>query len=252
MRKLLLLIIPAFFLMASQCEDDSPAAQMTLNFKATYAGDPLVLFANTYAYPTDNEVKFQLFQFYISDVTLLKNESDADGVLLSEIELVKFKDQMTADAAGEGVSFSFDNLPAGDYRAIRFGLGVAPRLNAKAPGDFASDAPLSDNYWSAAASYVFAKIEGKADVSNSGEFNTGLTYHIGGDPLYRVRTFPINASLTDFGDTDVTFTVDLKNVMVSNGTYLDIDQPALTIDHTNNPVIYEMLWNNLNTAVGPR
>ncbi len=240
-------------LLFAACEDDDNAAttgDVELDFKAVYNDEPFQTQSVAYAYPGDDEVKFQLFQFYLSDVTLLGEGTTADHVL-SEVELVRFRDQFDITLARAGVSLAFSDVPRGNYRAVQFGLGVKPSLNAKPPSEFAADYALNENeYWGPAGMYVFAKIEGNAQVDNDGLFDDKLTYHMGRNDYYVTVTSELPLAVGTGNPAVAEFQVDLKKVMARSETdYLDIADESLRLVHGNNQEVLQYLWQNLQTSL---
>ena len=102
------------------------------------------------------------------------------------------------------------DVPAGQYKAIKLGIGVPEELNATQPGDYTPGHPLSTDYWTAASSYIFTKVEGNADLDGSDEFATKLTFHIGGNPRYREIEFEKSITVSPAGALPIAFEVDLK------------------------------------------
>ncbi|MGB3546606.1 MAG: MbnP family protein [Saprospiraceae bacterium] len=240
-------------LLFATCEDDDNGAttgDVELDFKAVYDGQPFQTQSVAYDYPGDAEVKFQIFQFYLSDVTLLGENTTADH-LLSEVELVRFRDQFDITLARAGVNLPFTNVPVGTYRAVRFGLGVKPELNARPPSEFAADFALNENeYWGPAGMYVFAKIEGNAQVDNDGLFDDKLTYHMGRNDYY--VTVTSESPLTVSGSTPAVaeFQVDLEKVMArSANDYLNIADTTIQVVHGSNQEVLQYLWQNLQTSL---
>ena len=127
MKFILPIAVLFLFISCDNQENESSVSDITLNFKATFGKDPLTMFSSAYPYEGDLEVKMQLFQFYISDVTLIKhsNSSHQEKVIL-DVASVDFGDIFTAQQAIEGVSFLIKDVPTGDYSGIKFGIGVAP------------------------------------------------------------------------------------------------------------------------------
>ena len=107
MKKLLLLTLLALPLLASDCDKESELIKGTvdLNFVGDFGDSPLLMYAREYPYEDGMNVKFQLFQFYISEVTLLKEGNSAEDVEILEVELVSFKDIQDDAAAGTGHFF---------------------------------------------------------------------------------------------------------------------------------------------------
>lgn len=244
-----LLILSLFLLLSCEKDTAEPATgEVVLQFKGTFGSDPLLMYAADYPYEAGMDLKFQLFQFYLSDIVLLgENKTTGDSVVLSDIELVSFKDIQTADAAQQGVQLRIKNVPQGRYRGIKFGLGVSPDLNATSPAAYTPPHPLDDNYWSWATGYVFTKIEGNADLNADGIFETKLTFHAGGNSYYRQQTYLRDLTVAS-GENTLQFSVDLERVLKAGaGNFLDFRQ--VQQDHTNNPTVAAFISDNLKQAV---
>ena len=253
MKKLIFLAGLFLVLLSSKCEDDNGMNILTgdilLNFNGTYAGNPLLMYAADYPYEDDMAIRLQLFQFYISDIELLKEaDVNAEGIEVLDVDLVSFKDVQSEDAAANGIDVGIAEVPPGTYRGIRFKLGVEPGLNSTTPGDYSTAHPLSNHYWSASLGYVFTKIEGNADVDGSGAFEEKLTYHIGTDAMLREVAFLQEIVITEGGIIDLNFEVDLKKVLVKDdGNFLDFRESP--IDHTSNPEVASFISDNLVNAI---
>lgn len=242
MKYLLLTLLP-FLLLACQDDDDlvtiPDEVDLTIGFRAEYNDRPLAIQSEAYAYPTGEELKVLLFQYYVSDLELLPADS-TDPVLLSEIDLVRY---MSADDAA--VSERSYRVPTGDYRGIRFGLGVKPELNATDPSAFAADFVLNEaEFWNPRARYVFAKIEANADLENDGTYDTGLTYHMGADPLYTTLTFE-QAFTVGADATRLTFVTDVLRALSADGETFDITDPEKQAVHGGNQEVASEIWERL-------
>ncbi|WP_020535420.1 MbnP family protein [Lewinella cohaerens] len=248
MRQLFLLLLSAS-LVFSACDPDEEEARgsLDLTFKATYQDEPLVMFDQVYTYPDGSPLKFQLFNYYVSDITLIKDDN-SEGVLLSEVELINYEEVYDNATAEQGIQLNFDDLEPGVYTGIKIGLGLTGELNATQPGDYAADHPLSQNFWSWARGYVFAKIEARADRDGDGQFSDPLTYHIGEDELFTTLTMSKPLIIQKDNPANMTFSVDVYDILSRDGNYLDISAQENTQDHTNNIAIYGWLWENLNNS----
>lgn len=234
------------------CEKDqnqSTEAQLTLNFKGYFDDDALKMFSAAYPYEDNMKLRFQLFQFYISDVALLKTADVAgDSVKLIDVELVSFRNVQTDAAANKGIAFTLKDIPPGTYKGIKFGLGVSPDLNAFGPSSYTPPHPLDDNYWSWAKGYVFTKIEGNADLDNSGKFATKLTFHTGENDFYRKKVILKNIEIKAKSATTLNLNVDLHRVLAKSAMeYLDFRK--VTQDHTVDRNIAKFIADNLQEAI---
>lgn len=248
-KKLFLPFTMAVLLFAA-CGDNNKGetAQVDLNFQAVYQDTPLTMFTRSYPYLDGMNVKFQNFIFYISDVKLIRE--DGASHKLSEVELVSFKNIQEDNVAVRGVTVAKADVPAGTYKAVEMGIGIAPALNGTQPGDYKPGHPLTDNYWSWALGYIFTKIEGNADLDGDGNYdeNAKLTFHIGANELYRTRTFNKNIVVRSGEPLSIPFEVDLRRVLVNDeGDYLDFQ--IIRQDHTNDMNVARFIFDNLDAAI---
>jgi hypothetical protein len=247
--KLLWFLLPLGLTIAS-CNGDKDLenAPLTLRFRGDFGTEPLTMFSNSYSYPGGMNVRFQNFLFYLSDIHLIKE--DGSKQVLSEIALVSFKDVQDNATAAQGVILPEIAVPAGTYKGIGFGVGVAPTLNGSQPGDYKAGHPLTDNYWSWALGYIFTKIEGNADLNGDGNFNENakLTFHIGANSLYETKRFDKSITVKAGEPLELPFRIDLRRVLVApEGNYLDF---AVTRqDHTNDMAVAGFIMNNLRAAI---
>lgn len=231
-------------LLLTACLDDDDQVfgdvEVAVDFRAEFNGDPLAISAGTYAYPTGADLKVLLFQYYVSDLELLPADG-GDPVVLSDVELIRYR-SATEDET-ETRSYT---VPAGNYTGLRFGLGVSPDLNALDPNNFAADFALNENeFWNATARYVFAKIEANADLENDGTFDTGLSYHMGSDALYRTVVFTGDFILDGNDDPRLTVIADVLRALSGNGETFDISDPDRQRVHGGNQAVAESIWDRL-------
>jgi hypothetical protein len=248
MRNLILIFLAISVL---TCEKEPPLTQnvsVTLTVKGSFDGLPLQMYNRDYLYVDGVKIKFQLFNFYLSDLYLInETATDKKKVLLSEVALISFKEIQSAQDAEKGFRIVFKNIPVGTYSGLIAGVGVAPRLNATGPASYPPPHPLDDNYWSWAAGYVFSKIEGNADIDNSGKFATKLTFHAGGDPYYKVVSWtkPISISKES---SEITLTLDVKDLIWRDQNNF-IDFKKITTDHSVNKELVSFLLTNLQQGL---
>ena len=223
---------------------------VTLTFKANFKGEPLVMYDDTYEYEGGMSLRFQLFQFYISHLTLISEMADtlSGGEELFDIALISFKDITSMQAAEEGLAFEIKDIPAGKYKGIKLGVGVSDDFNMTQPGDYSAGHPLSDNYWTAATGYIFSKIEGNADLNRDGNFTEKLTFHTGASSLYNEKVFIQDFDVVQGSPLQLVFNIDLHKVIAKNSNeYLDFRQ--LTQDHTNDMNVAGFIAQNLANAL---
>ncbi len=204
-----------------------------LNFKALYDGSPLVMM-EPYAYNDTLDAFFTAFNFYISDVALVRE--DGTEVPLTEIDFVDFDDMDALSKAQEGFSIDFSEVPSGKYKAVRIGIGVPMMLNETRASDYPAGHPLAkdSHYWDAWESYIFSMTSGKVDANGDGVFDDGaILYHCGSDEVYRSKELPFVFELDKNGKAVVPFKVDVHQCFKEGDGYIDlIAHPAThTIDN---------------------
>ena len=239
----------------TSCEDtDSTTTtadervDVTLTFRGTFGDQPLRMYDQEYAYADNMNLRFQLFQFYVSNVQLYGAEKNIpDTVSLIDIDLISFKDVIAQADAERGVQITIPDVPTGTYDGIRLGLGVAPEYNATQPGDYTPPHPLDDHYWSWARGYVFTKVEGNVDYDRDGTYDEKLTFHLGENPFYRTLNIA-EPVIVGPNNQDIIFEVDLRRVLqVPQGDYVDFR--TVTQDHTNDMELVGFMSDNLRSAV---
>ena len=187
---------------------NSVTAQNTTNFELRLnlrSGKDALEFGKIYKTPGGQQYQVDLLKFYLSNINLVKS----DGSLLSlpGISLTEFKaktgtqnssentsaGQMMTDGQMYATSSTQDavvfkaQVPAAEYRGIRFDVGVPKDLNNQDAS--LQQLPLgveSGMFWSWNPGYIFYRFEGKTKVSGKLQ---PFILHMGTDP-YRM---PVNA-----------------------------------------------------------
>lgn len=223
-------------------------ADVTLTFKGVYEDRPLTMLSDVYSYEDDMQLKFQLIQYYLSDLVLDQSNATGAAQQLVDIASINFGEMYTENLALEGLQITIPDVPVGNYDRLQYGLGVAPDLNATGPADYEIGHPLSDNYWSWAMGYVFFKIEGNADLAGQGDFAEKLTFHIGTNEMFRPVMASGNFEHAVDRPLELTFELDVHQLLVnSEGQYLNFRETP--IDHTNDRALGNRLADNLVQAL---
>lgn len=246
MKKQALFLMAVAVLTAISCikkDDDSDnQPKLTVNFKADYASDPLLMFDRVYDYEDALKLKFQLFQFYISNLRLIKeNESGGtEEVPVLEVDLISFADVYTDAEAAAGITSAPISIPAGTYSGLKLGIGLTPELNSTQPKDYKSGHPLSENYWDDANSYIYFKVEGLTDLDGDGELANKLTFHVGSEVNYREMSFTKPFTVAEQGEVSLTFLIDMYQLLVdeSTGSFLNFREVQASHSNTSPSAAY--------------
>ncbi|MEL6925385.1 MAG: MbnP family protein, partial [Bacteroidota bacterium] len=196
-----------------------------LSFRANFGDEPLIM-NQEYDYDDDLKLFFSKFNFYISDLALLTEDCISGQIELTDIELIDFTDINTSDqAARDGFRLKFTNIPTGEYAGIRLSIGVSPELNREEPAVFSTSHPLGNpsQYWEGWKSYIFSKVEGRADTDQDGSFDLGYAYHMGGNAAFREICLLKNISLQEDQRTELDLNIDLRQLFITDDTTFDIE-----------------------------
>ena len=211
-------LLLSFLVLASCGKDKEGDLQMT--FKGLYDNETLVM-ATALDYRADYPLRIDKSSFFLTSIFVVNSEGEE--IELAEVELVDLSYFDLNDAL-EGMSFDYEDLPAGSYEIICFTIGVNAGLNAMEPQDFPSTNPLSEsgNYWLSWNSYIFSKLEGATDTLQNGSFDQKFAYHTGSDALSRSIYWDYDFQIEDDEATNLIFIVDHKELLQEGSDYLDI------------------------------
>jgi len=234
--KIRILFFLAIAVLFAGCQDEK--GSLRLNFVGTFGGEPLVL-GEALAYYPDYSITLLESAFFISEIELTKGE---EVIRIADIDFVDLtNNNFNLDNAIAGVNLDFDEIDAGSYDGIRFGIGVAPTENTTKPNSYLSDNPLSNTafYWDAWDSYIFAKFAGQVE-------GQGFFFHTGTDPLLRTFTIDKDIVISDADISTVTLTLDHKTMMNAGGGLYDIRATPANHDPLQESV--EDFVNNYSSA----
>lgn len=180
------LLFTAAITLFSCSSDDAPKAtgqgKLILEFDNIFAGNNIIL--NTQANTTSqNEVlKINQLKYIVSNIVLTK--TDGSTFVYPKSESLFIVDETDLSST----FLNLENIPAGDYKSVRFGIGVDEaqwQLGADGQGDFLANAQAEDMLWSWSAGYKFLAFEGtftSPSVSTETVFmvhtgKTGIAYN---------------------------------------------------------------------------
>ena len=209
---------------------DPNAGDVKFNFKATFNSNPLVVF-NDYLCPDGDSIEVHVFNFFISHVDLVKENNEVVRVKL--VDYIDFNANTNINIANSGITKTYTAVPPGNYKEIRFGIGIEPGLNSKDPGDYPSDPYLGDpgNYWASWNSFIFSRIEGRLDTApGQAGGNVSYLYHAGVDGMYKSRTFAKSFNVSKDLPAEIDFVIDVKDVFYRVGSEVNI--PVDNVSHS--------------------
>jgi len=166
-------------------------------------------FGNTYTNGAGNNYKVTTFKIYVSEVTFVKadgSEYKDNGIYLVDMSNFSIKNTTAKTThGGKGANITIPNVPAGEYKGIRYTVGVpSNKNNIDATKITDVNNPLhTDNgmYWSWNSGYIFSKFEGTYDSLGN---NKTFRFHIGNSTTEDRR---MRVSFVDMTSNTHTFTI---------------------------------------------
>lgn len=252
MKKLLfLLLIPVLFPACDPATPETNGGTLQINVKGSFGEKTLVL-NDFYKLPDDKLVNFTSLLFYISDIKLVKE--NGEEVLIKDADMIDFyKNHSTASTAPLGETLTIEGVPEGEYKAIKFGIGLPASLNATNPADYSSDNPMSktEMYWDWRGTYIFSVIEGILDETDDGIVNNDafITIHSGSDAMFKTRELTLPISITNDAQTKINFQLDAKKIYVTNNSVFDIKNRNTSHSGPDDSDIADEIITNLANAI---
>ncbi len=178
-------LLAILFISVSCKDDEIPVANsITLHFNNTFKSSTIVLGdAASTAATTNTSAEGQVHHFHelkyvISNIRLIKADGSEFPYNINDLDKGA---TVVNHAKPQTLDYVLDNIPAGEYKQIKFGLGVKSDLNtldqAKFP-KFYAEAGANDTemMWEWGSGYRFAKLEGFYDSDHKDmSIHTGST-----------------------------------------------------------------------------
>ena len=249
-RVALCLLLISTLLINISCDPEPKLEEVTdveLTFKGKFGEETFLINEPSLTY-NDFNIRFDQFNFYISDVVLIKETlSGQEETELLEIDFVdlSFRPSELSDAQ-TGITIRIENVPVGEYDGIKIGLGVPADLNKNTWGDFGEGHPLRKvgHHWPTWESFIFSKTEANIDIDNNNSFTHKLSYHTGSDSVYKTKYVAKNLTLTKGEITNISFEADVKEIFYE----IDVIQES-TIDDLSQIDLMKKIQSNLQNRV---
>lgn len=176
-------LLLATLALASCSKNTDPVANhVTLRFSNTFKSTPIVLgdaqsaLATVHTAASGQVHRFSELKYVISNIRLVGADGTEFPYHINDLD----KGATVVDQAKpQTLDYVLRSIPAGEYRQIKFGLGVRADLNTldevRFPAFYAAaGANDTDMHWQWAVGYRFAKVEGFYDTDHK-----GMTIHVG-------------------------------------------------------------------------
>ena len=228
--RLVFLVLP-ITLLANTCA--CGGANLHVALSHTVSGEPLFLETFRYANARGEAFAISRVSYLLSEFALETAAGNWTAIADSEVWI---------DAGKQRLEATFTGIPPGQYRAVRFNVGVGPDANHADPAGYGPVHPLNPNlnqlHWNWQGGYIFMALEGR--YRREGEM-AGFVYHLAND---RNRTRINLTAAIDLGKSaGIEITLDL-------GALLNLPQPisfsgtgASTHSHPDDPIAERLVGN---------
>lgn len=185
LKKYLLLSAVSLAFVSCSSDDNAPVANnVVLSFKNTFGDDEIVLGGASSTSATVNTSgagqvhHFSELKYVVSNIRLVKADGTEIPYNVNDLD----KGAMVIDQSkASSLNYVLSNIPTGEYKQIKFGLGVRSDLNTldqtRFPNFYATaGANDTEMMWEWGTGYRFTKIEGFYDTDNKEmSIHTGST-----------------------------------------------------------------------------
>lgn len=248
-RKFQVLLAIALLFTLQSCEedkDDTIVGNRSLKVRVHLVqGDTEISLSDTVTLNNNYDVVLDLFRVYVSNFILVK--SDNSEMELSTLALIN---------PGDDIFNEFTlPLPQGEYKSLKFAIGLDATTNDSDPSSFSNDNPLSSYqsmYWSM-LKYRFAKVEGRANLSGSlgSSSDILIAYHPGRDEAYRTKThaFPITVDNLKSHSYTMDMYFDINDIFVDGiGGSIDFTTESQTHSTLSEMPLTNKIMDNLKSS----
>lgn len=142
---------------------------LEIEFEGMVGDSNLELSTKTYTNQAGNTFNITLFEYYISNIKLIKS----DNSVWAEPNSYHLVDYANTSSP----TISLQNIPYGNYKSIEFMIGVDSARNVSGAQTGALD-PVYGMFWTWSSGYIMAKMEGTSPQSTATA--NKLIFHIGG------------------------------------------------------------------------
>ncbi|MBL7914257.1 MAG: hypothetical protein JNL49_04355 [Bacteroidia bacterium] len=202
----LMLVLLATVTLFNACKDDdddnpttpTPTVAPKLTIELDHlAGNQKFYLDSTYTTANGDQITASMFKYYISNIEFVKTDNS----------VVTIEDTYYyVDASDENTWFiDFDSLGTGQFKAIRFLIGVDSTRNCSGAQTGALD-PANGMFWSWNSGYIFVKLEATSPSIPTND----LTYHIGG----------YKGAFVNYRQVELEFDGDILNL--ANNTHREL------------------------------
>ena len=182
------------------------AQSLGISLNHTFSGKPLILDSLRYENSTNETFSISRLSYLISEFEL----QDIDGNWQKVLNSIQW-----IDAKKHRAQILLDSIPEGDFKAIRFNIGLSEAVNHSDPNLYAAKHPLNPSFnnlhWNWQTGYIFLALEGT--YRQSKDQVSGYVYHFANDSQRTTITLALPRNISANTELDIDFDIaSLLNV----------------------------------------
>ena len=213
------------------------AADLRVDFLPQFNGAPLAFDVLRNQTAAGQKISVTRLDFLASDISLRRD----DGTWLEQ------KNWFAFISARDGkTNFTLEYIPAGNYNAIRFQIGLPPEINHGDAAQWPANHPLNPDvnhlYWGWSKEYVFLALEG--GWQNGGK-ESGFSYHIATDRQLMTVEMPVQLDL--HSDREIQVGLDIAKIF-SAPNKIQLSDSTDTSHSRTNDLLTAQLRQNVEAA----
>ncbi len=242
-KTIILFSIIATIIIAHSCKKDSAPDSGKGSLKIEFdhqVNGAAMQFNKDYVNAAGETMSFTLFKYFVSNFSLVRT----DGTIYT---LPKDESYFLIEEPTTGANpvITLTNIPSGDYKEIRFIIGV-DSLKTTAPLSERTgvlDPATSGMYWAWNSGYIFLKVEGKSPsvAGNPGATGDNFIYHIGlfggysSPTVNNIKSFALSkagelAKISSSITPQVHLVADIMEIFKNPTTFSLATKPTIHVD----------------------
>lgn len=185
-------------------------------------------------------MQFTLFKYYLSNFSLVNTDGTIYTLPKDECYFL-----IEEPASGANPIITLTNIPQGEYKEVRFIIGVDSLKNCAPSSERtgALDPATSGMYWAWNSGYIFMKVEGKSPVVAGHPDATGdnFIYHIGlfggysSPTVNNIKSFSLSksgetAKVSNSISPQIHIVVDVMEIFKNPTNFSLATKPTIHVD----------------------
>jgi cytochrome c peroxidase len=209
------------------------AVDLRVEFLPQFNGKPLVFDSLANQTGAGQKISVTRLDFLASDISLRRD----DGTWIGQKNYFAFIS--TRDGK---TNFTLENIPAGNYDAIRFQIGLPPEINHADIAQWPANHPLNPDvnhlYWGWSREYVFLALEG--GWQNGGK-QSGFSYHLATDRELMTVELPVALDLNS--SREIRVALDIGKILSAPNQIALSDSTDTSHSRTNDLLAVQLRQN---------